>query len=76
MSILRKTSAIVLAASLPLPLFAKKAPEVPLSPAAQELFKTYTSQLEALRKEVTASIPKVDEAKVKAFTAKREEWNS
>ena len=55
---------------------AKKQPEVPLTARGTELHQQYTKQLESLRAEVVAALPKVDEGKKAAFLEARTQWNS
>ncbi len=52
-----------------------KLQQIPLNPRGTELLANYTKELESLRAEVVAALPKVDEAKKARFLELRSKWN-
>lgn len=57
------------------PASAKKPEPVPLTSRGEELLKEYSEELESLRAEVKAALPKVDEGKKARFLEVRGAWD-
>lgn len=57
------------------PKAAGKNAEIPLSARGQELLKKYSNQLESLRAEVVAALPRIDGAGKTRFLEVRAKWN-
>jgi hypothetical protein len=73
--ILLSLFATVLSVLCPTAEAAKERIEIPLTAKGNELLGKYTKELETLRAEVLATLPKIDEAKKARFLEVRAKWN-
>ena len=54
---------------------AAKQPELPLNESGKKLLEEYSKELETLRSEVAAAVPKIDETKKSRFVDTRSKWD-